>query len=187
MNRTSTPESASATPDDGAPVSEPTADPLVALAERLQALCVPRALSVAAAESCTGGLVAHLITEVDGSSTYFLGGIVSYSDQAKLDLLEVPAEVLAAHGAVSAQVARAMADGARRRFGSSLAVSVTGIAGPGGGSDEKPVGLTYVAAADERGVEVRRFNWTGDRSANKRESARAGLELLVERAEQAGT
>jgi len=162
-----------------------SADPLVALAERLQALCTGRSLTVATAESCTGGLVAHLITEVAGSSGYFIGGIVSYSDDAKRSLLDVPAEVLAAHGAVSAQVAMAMAEGARRRFGAGLAVSVTGVAGPAGGSAEKPVGLTYVAVADGAGVDVRRFHWTGDRGANKRESARTALELLVERASRA--
>lgn len=161
-------------------------DPLIALAERLQALCVGRSLTVATAESCTGGLVAHLITEVSGSSAYFVGAIVPYSDEAKASMLEVPAEVLGAHGAVSAQVARAMAEGARQRLGAGLAVAVTGIAGPAGGTDEKPVGLTYIAAADDRGVEVRRFHWAGDRSANKRESARAALEMLVERASQAG-
>ena len=160
-------------------------DPLVALAERLQALCLGLSLTVATAESCTGGLVANLITEVDGSSGYFLGGVVSYSDEAKRTLLDVPPEEIDAHGAVSAQVARSMAKGGRARFGASLAVAVTGIAGPGGGTDAKPVGLTYVAAADDDGVEVRRFHWTGDRTGNKRESARAALELLIERASQA--
>jgi PncC family amidohydrolase len=160
-------------------------DPLVALAERLQALCVNRSLTVATAESCTGGLVANVITEVDGSSGYFLGGVVSYSDDAKRSLLDVPGELIEAHGAVSAQVARAMAEGARRRFSAGLAVAVTGIAGPGGGTAEKPVGLTYVATADDGGAEVRRFHWTGDRTGNKRESARAALELLLERASQA--
>jgi PncC family amidohydrolase len=154
---------------------------LTALAERLQAQCLERGLTVGTAESCTGGLVAHVLTEIAGSSGYFLGGIVSYSDSAKEHLLDVPPDVLAAHGAVSAQVARAMADGARMRLGTSLAVAVTGIAGPGGGSDAKPVGLTYVAVADDVGAEVRRHHWTGDRAANKRHSARAALELLLER------
>jgi PncC family amidohydrolase len=89
--------------------------------------------------------------------------------------------VLAAHGAVSAQVARAMAEGARERFGARLSASVTGIAGPDGGSDAKPVGLTYVAVADDRGVDVRRHLWSGDRAANKQSSAAAVLELLLER------
>ena len=160
-------------------------DPLVALAQRLQELCLARSLTVATAESCTGGLVASRITDVDGSSGYVLGGVVSYSDDAKRTLLDVPPEAVSAHGAVSAQVARSMAEGGRARFRSSLAVAVTGIAGPGGGTDAKPVGLTYVAVCDDAGVDVRRFHWTGDRTANKHDSARAALELLLERASQA--
>jgi PncC family amidohydrolase len=156
-------------------------DPLVGLAERLQRLCLERGLTVAVAESLTGGLVGSAITDVAGSSGYFLGGVVSYSNESKERLLDVPSEVLAAHGAVSAQVARAMAEGVRARFGSSIAASVTGIAGPDGGSDAKPVGLTYIAVADEAGVEVRRHLWTGDREANKRESAAAVIGLLLER------
>jgi PncC family amidohydrolase len=159
-------------------------DSLVELAERLQGICVGGGLTVSLAESCTGGLVGDALSDVPGSSAYFLGGIVSYADGAKEQLLGVPAEVLAAHGAVSAQVARAMAEGARSRFGSTIAASVTGIAGPDGGSDAKPVGLTYVAVADEEGVDVRRFVWTGDRHANKQASAAAVLELLLERTAQ---
>lgn len=156
-------------------------DPLVGLAERLQGVCLGRGLTLAVAESCTGGLVADAITDVAGSSGYFAGGVVSYSNEAKERFLDVPADVLAAHGAVSAQVARAMAEGARARFGVSVAAAVTGVAGPDGGSDAKPVGLTYVAVADESGVDVRRHLWSGDRLANKRESAAAVLELLLER------
>jgi PncC family amidohydrolase len=155
---------------------------LVALAERLQGICVGASLTVATAESCTGGLLGHVLTEVPGSSAYYLGGVVSYADAAKRDLLGVPAEVIAAHGAVSAQTARAMAEGIRARLGASLGVSVTGIAGPDGGTADKPVGLTYVAVADQAGVEVRRFVWRDDRAGNKLASARAALELLVERA-----
>jgi PncC family amidohydrolase len=153
------------------------------LAERLQGICLGRRLTVAVAESCTGGLVAAALTEVPGSSGYFVGGVVSYGDAAKAALLGVPEASLAAHGAVSAQVARAMATGVRERLGTALAASVTGIAGPDGGSAEKPVGLTYVGVADEQGTDVRRFTWTGDRGVNRHESARAVLELLVERAE----
>jgi PncC family amidohydrolase len=160
-----------------------TDDALVALAERLQGICLGRGLTVAAAESCTGGLVAAAITDVAGSSGYFRGGVVAYADEAKAALLAVSPEVLAAHGAVSDQVARAMAMGARHRLGTALAVSVTGVAGPGGGTDEKPVGLTYVAVADAAGVDVRRYHWPGDRAANRRDSAAAALELLIERAE----
>lgn len=158
-----------------------TDDRLVAQADRLYRVCVERGLTVSTAESCTGGLVAHVITEIAGSSAYFLGAFVTYADDVKRDQLGVPAELLAAHGAVSAQVARAMAEGARARLGSDLAVAITGIAGPGGGSAEKPVGLTYVAVADGDGADVRRHLWTGDRSANKRDSAAAALDLLLER------
>ena len=156
-------------------------DPLVGLAERLQGVCLGRGVTVAVAESCTGGLVADAITDIAGSSGYFLGGVVSYSNEAKERLLGVPAAVLEAHGAVSAQVARAMAEGARERFGASVAASVTGIAGPDGGTDAKPVGLTYVAVADGDGIDVRRHLWSGDRGANKTSSAAAVLELLLER------
>ena len=153
------------------------------LAERLQGLCLGRGLTVALAESCTGGLIAAAITDVAGSSGYFVGGVVSYSDAAKQAFLDVPEAALAAHGAVSAQVARAMAVGARTRFGATLAASVTGIAGPDGATPGKPVGLTYVGLADGEGSDVRRFVFTGDRAANRAESARATLAWLVERAE----
>jgi PncC family amidohydrolase len=156
-------------------------DPLVGLAERLQGMFVSRGIKLAVAESCTGGLVADTITDVPGSSGYFLGGIVSYADAAKRDLLGVPEEVLAAHGAVSAQAARAMAEGARARLAADVAAAVTGIAGPDGGSASKPVGLTYVAVVDADGVDVRRYVWDGDRAANKQASAAAVLELLIER------
>ena len=159
----------------------PTDEELVELAARVGAACRERGVRLATAESCTGGLVAHLITEVPGSSDYFTGGIVTYANDVKIGLVDVPADVLEAHGAVSAQVARAMAEGARSRLGTTIAVSITGIAGPGGGSDEKPVGLTYVAVADQAGADVRRHLWTGDRSTNKRDSAVAALELLLER------
>jgi PncC family amidohydrolase len=148
-------------------------------AERLQAACLAAGLTVSTAESCTGGLVAHALTEIPGSSEYFLGGIVAYADETKRTALDVPAELIERHGAVSAQVARSMAEGARRRIGSDLAVSVTGIAGPGGGTDAKPVGLTYIAVDGPGGCEVRRFVWPHDRSGNKRSSAAAAIELLI--------
>src|SRR5262245_59642540 len=137
--------------------------------------------SLATVESCTGGLVAHLITEIPGSSEYFVGGLVTYSNELKEAFADVAHDVLDAHGAVSAQVARAMAEGARRRLGADIAVSVTGIAGPDGGSTAKPVGLTYIGVADGDGFDVRRHVWDGDRSANKRSSAAAALELVLER------
>jgi PncC family amidohydrolase len=153
---------------------------LVALAERLQGVCLGRGITIAVAESCTGGLVAATITEVPGSSGYFLGAVVSYANSAKEALLDVPAHVLASHGAVSAQVAMAMATGARARFGVDLAVSTTGVAGPDGGSDEKPVGLTYVGLASVAGTDVRRLQLPGDRAGNREAAARAALEWLID-------
>jgi nicotinamide-nucleotide amidase len=156
-------------------------------AERLQAACLDLGLRVALAESCTGGRVADALTDVPGSSGYLAGGVVAYEDAAKSALLGVPAAILAAHGAVSAEVAAAMAEGARATFRADLAAAVTGIAGPGGATPGKPVGLTYVAVADAGGVTVRRFAWTGDREANKAASAAAAIDLLVERAEARST
>lgn len=155
-------------------------DELVALAERLQARCRAIGVRVATAESCTGGMIAAAITSVPGSSDYFLGGVVVYSDALKRALLGVNDALLASHGAVSAQVAVAMAHGARARTGADLAVAVTGISGPGGGTEDKPVGLTYVAVAGQAADVVRRFSWHGDRQENRVASARAALELLLE-------
>lgn len=174
------PASASAaTADD----EGPRADDLVAMAARLGERCLALDRRIATVESCTGGLVAHLITEIPGSSNWFVGGFVTYSNALKSDTVGVPTDVLTAHGAVSAQVAMAMATGGRERTGADLAVAVTGIAGPDGGTPSKPVGLTYIAVADTVGVAVKRHVWTGDRSANKRDSAGAALSLLLERVE----
>lgn len=159
----------------------PTDQELLDLAQRVAAACRERGIRLGTAESCTGGLVGHVITEVPGSSDYFTGAVVTYANETKIALADVPEAVLEAHGAVSAQVARAMADGARRRLGVDVAVAVTGVAGPDGGSPAKPVGLTYVAIADADGGDVRRFVWDADRTGNKRLSAAAALELLVER------
>jgi PncC family amidohydrolase len=158
-------------------------DPLDELATRLQTACLAAGSTVALAESCTGGLIAGALTDIAGSSGYFLGCVVSYSNEAKCDLLGVEEAVLEAHGAVSAQVARAMAVGARGRFGATIAASVTGIAGPDGGTAAKPVGLIYIGLADADGVDVRRIVWAGDRAANRRDSAIAVLEMLVGRVE----
>jgi PncC family amidohydrolase len=154
---------------------------LTALAARLGERCTLHHITVATVESCTGGLVGHVITEVPGSSAYYLGGFVTYSDDQKRASVGVGEDILASHGAVSAQVAMAMAGGGRERTGANLAVSVTGIAGPDGGTPQKPVGLTYIAVADGDGATVRRFTWSGDRAENKRRSAAAAIELLLER------
>ena len=164
---------------EDARLSTPGPD-LFALASRLQAAALDRSLTVGTAESCTGGLIGHSLTAVAGSSDYYLGGFISYSNELKMRLLGVHESALERHGAVSAQVAVAMAQGARERLGCDFAVSVTGVAGPGGGTEAKPVGLTYVAAAGPADHEVRRHLWSGDRAANKERSAVAALELLLE-------
>jgi PncC family amidohydrolase len=159
----------------------PTDAELVSAARRLGRALVRRHWQMAAAESCTGGLVGHVITQVPRSSDHFLGGIVSYSDAVKGELLGVSDELLRQVGAVSAEVAEAMTAGALDRFPAArLAVAVTGIAGPDGGSADKPVGLTYVASAVRDGqAVVERHHWPHDRDGNKRASALAALELAA--------
>ncbi|MGV8082609.1 MAG: nicotinamide-nucleotide amidohydrolase family protein [Coriobacteriia bacterium] len=129
------------------------------LPETLVHLAAERGLTLAVAESCTGGLVAGAITGVPGASSVFLGGVVSYSNEAKMALLGVGASTLADYGAVSAETAAEMAAGTRERFGADLAVSTTGIAGPGGGTPEKPIGLVWFGIADGRGVRTVRRQW----------------------------
>lgn len=148
-------------------------------AEKILAEARARGLKIATAESCTGGLVAGLLTEIAGSSDVFERGFVTYSNQAKQDLLGVPAEMLTRYGAVSEPVARAMASGALRNSRAQLAVAVTGIAGPGGGSAEKPVGLVHFAVAQDESVLHRecRFGDIG-RSEVRLASIKAALEML---------
>jgi nicotinamide-nucleotide amidase len=147
-------------------------------AELVVDLLRDRGLTLGTAESCTGGLVAARITDVPGSSDVFLGSIVSYSDSVKRDRLGVPADVLAAHGAVSAETAAAMAAGAREALGVDVAVSITGVAGPGGGSDEKPVGLVYLHAIGPAGELSRRLDFPGDRETIRLRAAVAALHLV---------
>lgn len=136
---------------------------------------------MASAESCTGGLVGHVITQVPRSSDHYLGGIVSYSNAVKEDLLGVPDDLLERVGAVSAEVAEAMTAGTLARFPvAELTVAVTGIAGPDGGTADKPVGLTYVAVALRDGAAVvERHHWPHDRAGNKRASVLAALDLAT--------
>lgn len=138
-------------------------------------------LTLATAESCTGGLVGHRLTNIAGSSDYFYGGVISYDNTIKQNVLGVPARVLETVGAVSPECALAMAQGARKLLATNLAVSITGIAGPGGGTAEKPVGLVYIALVDDRGFERgERYVWAGDRVENKELSAEAALKLVNE-------
>lgn len=130
------------------------------------------------AESCTGGLIGHLLTNVPGSSAYYLGGVVAYAYEAKVALLGVDWEMLQTYGAVSEEVALQMARGARAALNGQIAVSVTGIAGPGGGMPNKPVGLTWIALCTPGGEWAQRFVWQGDREANKWSSAQAALQMV---------
>lgn len=137
-----------------------------------------RRLSLAVAESCTGGLLSKRITDVAGASRYFKGGTVAYSDEIKRQDLGVPKALLARHGAVSIEVARGMAQGVRRRYGASVGLSVTGIAGPSGGSRRKPVGLVYIGLAAESGAQTLECRFSGDRSKVRLQAAARALEIL---------
>ena len=155
--------------------------------ELVLARCRELGLRLATAESCTGGLVAARLTDVAGASEAFAGGVVAYSDVLKTRLLGVPAETLARHGAVSAETARAMADGARAGLGADVAVAVTGVAGPGGGTPEKPVGLVYVHAAAPEGEEARELRIPGDRDAVRARATAVSLHTLRRLLTRSGT
>ena len=152
---------------DGRPVEELVLD-----------VCREQGLTLATAESCTGGMVAQRLTSVPGSSQVFLGAVVAYADDVKARELDVPQDVLERHGAVSAEAAAAMAAGARARLGADVAVAVTGIAGPGGGSTDKPVGLVYLHAAAPGGERSADFVFPGDRDAIRRRAAVTALHLV---------
>jgi nicotinamide-nucleotide amidase len=146
----------------------------VAIGQRLR----DRGETLVLAESCTGGMCGALVTDAPGASRYFLGGIVSYADALKQAQLGVPSELLAAHGAVSEPVARAMAEGARDRLGSTWAISLTGIAGPDGGSPDKPVGTVWIGIAGPRGTTTKKLFWPGERDRVRRMASVTALHLL---------
>jgi nicotinamide-nucleotide amidase len=148
------------------------------LHEAVAALLASRGLTLAVAESCTGGLLSARLTSVPGSSAFMDRAWVTYSNQAKVEMLGVEQRLLEAHGAVSEEVARAMADGARRAAGSDVAVAVTGIAGPGGGTADKPVGLVFVALSGAAGDRVRRLLLIGDRDRVRRQACVIALEMM---------
>jgi nicotinamide-nucleotide amidase len=150
------------------------------LEERLGTSLKARGWKLAVAESCTGGLVADRITNIAGSSDYFLGGIVAYANAAKENLLGVSPDTLLAHGAVSQETAIEMAVGVRRAFGADLSLSVTGIAGPGGAQPDKPVGLTFLGMSGPSGDRFERHVWSDDRRGNKALSAEAALKMLLD-------
>lgn len=148
------------------------------LEEVVVKLLTTRRESIALAESCTGGLLANRLTNVPGASAVFLAGYVTYSNEAKSDLTHVAPELIKEHGAVSEQVARAMAEGARTRAGSTYALATTGIAGPAGGSEEKPAGTVYVALATPKETVAQKFFFPNDRETFKQMTAQAALEML---------
>ncbi|OIO38859.1 MAG: hypothetical protein AUJ75_02185 [Candidatus Omnitrophica bacterium CG1_02_49_10] len=137
-----------------------------------------RLLTVSIAESCTGGLAADIVTNKPGSSSYFKGGLVAYSNASKTDILKVPKGTLTKYGAVSPQVSSSMAKNVRRVFGTDIGVGITGICGPSGGSKAKPVGLVYISIAAKGAIKTKKFRFKGTRRAIKLESARAALKLI---------
>jgi PncC family amidohydrolase len=157
-----------------------TEDRAIDLSSRLGDCLRQRGWSCSTAESCTGGLIGNWITALAGSSDYFMGGIIAYSNDAKMNLLGVPHETLDSVGAVSAECAGAMAAGTRASFSTDVGISSTGIAGPGGATARKPVGLIYVAVATPDGSQVRELRLAGDRRANIHDSALAALELTLQ-------
>ena len=155
-------------------------DTELALEEKVGRLLVQRGFTLALAESCTGGLIGHRITDVPGSSDYFIGSVVAYAYQVKERVLGVRHGTLYEHGAVSEQVALEMARGARRLLATDVALAVTGVAGPGGGTPGKPVGLVYVALSARDAERCQQHVWPFDRAGNKAASADAALTLLLE-------
>lgn len=148
------------------------------LAEEVGKLLRSKNLTISVAESCTGGRVGDMLTNVSGSSDYFMGGVVSYSNRAKEDLLGVRSSTLASKGAVSDEVARQMASGVRRSLHTKIGVGITGIAGPLGGTPGKPVGLVYIAVTSDRGTASARNLFKGSRAQVKKQSATRALEMV---------
>jgi len=156
------------------------------LAEEVGKLLRSKGLTISVAESCTGGRLGDVLTDVPGSSDYFLGGVISYSNDAKVGLLGVNSRTLKAKGAVSEEVAIQMASGARKRLGADIGIGITGVAGPSGGTPTKPVGLVYVAVSSRGSSECSRNVFRGSRSSIKDQSVRKALEMLVESLEKTG-
>ena len=148
-------------------------------AKAIAKLLTTRKLTLATAESCTGGLISHTLTNIPGSSSFYKGGAVAYANDIKIRLVGVPAGLIQKHGAVSAQVARAMAEGIRTKARSDFSLAVTGIAGPSGGTRTKPVGLVFIAAASLRQTSIKRFLFKGTRQQIKAQAAAAALALLL--------
>ena len=141
-------------------------------------MLIEKGLTLGVAESCTGGLITHRLTDIPGSSSYLLCGIVAYSNDAKHRILGVDRRLIEVHGAVSAEVAAAMSEGVRTISGANIGISATGIAGPGGGSAEKPVGLLYCGLSSDRGTEIKKLQFVEDRIINKKRMSQAVLDMV---------
>jgi len=150
------------------------------IVEKVSNILKEKKLKIATAESCTGGLIAHTFTNISGSSDYFERGFVTYSNDAKMELLGVSSNDLKGHGAVSKIVAKAMAKGALKNSKADIGLSTTGIAGPMGGSTEKPVGLVYIAVSNKEKTVVKKFNFKGSRIQNKYSACNAAFEMLFD-------
>jgi PncC family amidohydrolase len=150
------------------------------LSKRAGEMLIAAGVTLAVAESCTGGMLGAWLTAVPGSSSYFLGGVIAYADSVKVSLLGVPPGVIREYGAVSAECALAMAHGARKVAETDVGVSITGVAGPGGGTEDKPVGTTYLALVGPSSERVEHKVWHGDRNANREQSARFALQMIIE-------
>ena len=151
--------------------------------DQLATALLARRQTLATAESCTGGLVGAALTGLPGSSAWYLGGVVAYANELKIRLLGVPAEILAANGAVSLETARAMAAGARAATGADFAVAITGIAGPSGGTPEKPVGLVFIGVAAPHGTATFKHHFSGSRAEIRQAATEAALRHLLEAVE----
>jgi nicotinamide-nucleotide amidase len=147
--------------------------------EKIAELMKRHKLTLAIAESCTGGLICHTVTNIAGSSAFFEMGIVSYNDTAKINLLNVQRKTLQHYGAVSSQTAEEMARGIRTKAGVDIGLSTTGIAGPGGGTTAKPVGLVYIALSHTQDTTAYKYTFTGNRWNNKESTCQKSLELLI--------
>lgn len=152
--------------------------------ERIGEILQSKSLTIGFAESCTGGLLASRITDISGSSRYFMAGLVTYSNEAKTKFLAVPEEIITQNGAVSAIVAELMATGVRNRADVDIGLSITGIAGPTGGSLEKPVGTVFMGLAAQDGVRVEKCLFTGDRREIRKQAAETALKLILDYLEE---
>ena len=153
---------------------------LITISEQLGQVLITQKLTIATAESCTGGLLGHLLTSVSGSSTYYLGGVIAYSNAVKESMLGVRHETLVAYGAVSEQTAKEMAAGTRERIGTDIGISTTGIAGPTGGTPEKPVGLVYIGISTAEKTVAFECHFKGSREEIKEETARTLLKKVLD-------